>query len=96
MLKLFGVSNYLGILCQLFSILGSISKYWEMDVISRAQLQTSDSIIERSKSFEKIINEMGSNIDPRGTPRIISSRLLKGELISPAVYPLFPWHGLDM
>ena len=50
-------------------------------VLSSAKLQISHSWIKDSKSFIKILNKIGPNIDPCGTPTINSNHLLNDEPI---------------
>ena len=55
-------------------------------VFSSAKLQISDLVMEKNKSFMKILKRRGSRIDPCGTPVLISHHELKDE----PVCPLFP------
>ena len=50
-------------------------------MLSSAQLQTSDFVIEKNKSFMKILKRKGRRIDPCGTPVLILCLELKQELI---------------
>ena len=56
------------------------------EVVSFAKLQTYVSFIKRSKSFMKLLNKVGPNIDPWGTPRIISNHSLREEPIFTCCY----------
>ena len=56
-------------------------------VVLSEKLQISTTFIERSKSIMKILNEIGSYIDPLGTTRIISRHCIysKKNLFLPSV-----------
>ena len=50
-------------------------------MLSSAKLQTSDFIMEKNKSFTKMLNNKGPSIHPCGTPVSISRHELKDDPI---------------
>ena len=48
-------------------------------MLSSTKLQASDFVMEKNKSFMKILKRSGPRIDPCGTPVLISHHELKDE-----------------
>ena len=86
--KFLGLGTISLLLSQFIAIFASISKFSETickslprlhKLVPSTKLQMSVSFIKRSEEFMKILNKIGPNIGPWGTPGIISSYSLRKE-----------------